>query len=150
MNLASDILRILSAASLGVFVGAMLTEGLVLVPYWRSLAPDEFFRWYAANDRRLLGFFGPLTSATALLAVAAALASQWEGHSGRWLALVAAALSAVVVSTYFVYFQRVNAGFAAATIGAEVLPAELGRWSSWHWLRTALSGAALAAALLSL
>lgn len=149
-NVFCDVVRFLSVASLGLFVGATLTEGFVLVPYWRSLPPGEFFRWYAANDQRLLGFFGPLTSLAALLAGAAALASLWEGHPGRWQASVAAVLSIAVVSTFFLYFQRVNASFAAATIRAEDVSAELGRWSSWHWLRTGLSIAAFAAALLSL
>jgi hypothetical protein len=53
MNLVSEVARFLSAASLGIFAGAMLTEGLVLVPYWRSLTPAEFFGWYGANDQRL-------------------------------------------------------------------------------------------------
>ena len=42
MRLLGDVLRLLSAASLGVFVGANLTEGGLLVPWWRSLAPEEF------------------------------------------------------------------------------------------------------------
>lgn len=150
MNPLCDVLRLLSVAALGVFVGAMLTEGFVLVPYWRSLPPAEFLAWYAANDRRLLGFFGPLTSVTALLAVAAALASLWEGHPRRWPAGVAAVLSVVVVSTFFLYFQEANASFAAATIGAEDVPAELGRWARWHWLRTGVSLVAFAAALRTL
>lgn len=149
MYLFGDALRWLSMASLGVFLGAMLTEGCVLVPYWRSLAPTDFFAWYALNDRRLMGFFGPLTSITALLALAAALVSTWQGHPGRWPALVAAALAVVVVSTFFVYFQRANESFAAASISAAELPAALTRWATWHWTRTALSAVAFAAALLS-
>jgi len=34
--------RLLSVGSMGIFAGAMLTEGLVLVPYWLSLKPAEF------------------------------------------------------------------------------------------------------------
>jgi hypothetical protein len=150
MSLVCDVLRLLSVTSLGLYVGAMLTEGFVLVPYWRSLPPHEFFRWYAANDQRLLGFFGPLTSATALLAVTAALVSLWEGHPGRWPAVVAAAFSVAAVVTFFLYFRRANASFAAATISADDVALELRRWSAWHWLRTGISCVALAAALLSL
>ena len=149
MNPFCEVLRYLSLASLGIFVGAMLTEGLVLVPYWRSLPPPDFFAWYAANDRRLLGFFGPLTSIAVLLAVVAALASVWEGHPGRWPAVVAAGLSIMVVSTFFLYFQQANVSFATATIRAEHLSTELVRWARWHWLRTGTSLMAFAAALLS-
>jgi hypothetical protein len=150
MNVASGLARFLSAASLGLFTGAMLTEGFILVPYWRSLAPAEFFAWYAANDRRLLGFFGPLTSMTVVLAATATLLSLWEGHPGRWLALLAAVLSVAVVSTFFLYFQKANASFAAASLGVDEVAAELTRWATWHRWRTGLGFAALAAAMLSL
>jgi uncharacterized membrane protein len=145
-----DALQSLSVASLGLFAGAMLTEGSVLVPYWRSLRPEAFFAWYAANDRRLLGFFGPLTSVTALMAVAAAVASWWVREPGRWASLAAGILTVAVVLTFPLYFQRANARFAAATIHAEDLSTELARWAAWHRVRTAASFAALAAALLSL
>jgi hypothetical protein len=150
MPFLCHVLQLLSVAALGVFAGAMLTEGLVLVPFWRSLAAAEFFAWYAANDRRLLGFFGPLTAVTAVLALAAALVALWTGDPGRWLALLAALLAIVAVSTFFLYFQRANASFAAATLAADDVPAELRRWAAWHWLRSGLSLAALTAALLSM
>ena len=147
MHLLGEGLRLLSVTSLGVFVGGMLAEGCVLVPSWRAMPAAGFFAWYAANDRRLPAFFGPLTSITALLAVAAALASAWEGHPGSPAAVAAAILSLGVVSTFFLYFRGANATFASAAIGAERLPAELARWAAWHWWRTGLSVAALAAAL---
>ena len=79
-------LQFLSVAALGLFLGAMLTEGGVLVPWWQSLAPADFLAWYAANDRRLLGFFSPVTTGAALTAVAAAVGAVWMGQPGRWLA----------------------------------------------------------------
>ena len=145
-----DGVRLLSLAALGVFAGAMLTEGFILVPYWRSLPAADFFAWYAANDRRLLGFFGPVTAVAMVLAVAAAVGALWQGDSRRWFAVTAAVLAIVATSTFFIYFREVNASFSAATIGAAELPAELSRWASWHWLRTVLSFAALAASLAAL
>ncbi len=142
-----DAVRSLSVAALGVFAGAMLTEGGVLVPYWRSLPPDEFLRWYGANGGRLLAFFSPVTTVTAVLALVAAVASFWEGHRGRWWALAAALLMVLAVASFFVYFEAANASFEAATIAADAVPAELARWSAWHNARTALSLLALAAAL---
>jgi hypothetical protein len=127
-----------------------LTEGGVLVPYWRSLAPAEFLRGYGANADRLLAFFSPVTTASAVLAVLAAGVSLVEGHPGRWWACLAAGLALVVVASFFVYFERANATFAGATIAPEAVPAELARWRAWHHARTALSLAALAAAVLAI
>jgi hypothetical protein len=146
----SDVLLTVSAAALAIFFGAMLTEGFVLVPFWRSLTPNEFFAWYAANDRRLLAFFSPLTGATAFLTIAAALVALLAGHPGGWLAAAAAALAVSVVAMFLLYFKRANAGFADGSIGADRLAAELERWATWHWARTAISGVALSVALWAL
>lgn len=144
-----DFLRYASVAALGVFAGAMLTEGGVLVPFWRSLSPDEFLRWYATNADRLLAFFSPVTSVSAVVALLAAIGSLWEGHPGRWWAVLAAGLVLVTVVSFFVYFEHANTSFATATIAVDAVPAELARWSTWHNARTALSVLALGAALLA-
>ena len=144
-------MKLLSVVALGLFVGTMLTEGCVLVPYWRSLPPSDFFAWYTVNDRRrLLGFFGPLTAAAALLALAAAAVAVWTRDPGRWPALVAASLMVIAVLTFPAFFQQANARFAAAITPPAGLPAELARWATWHGVRTAIAGGALVAALLAL
>ena len=146
----SDILLTVSAAALAIFFGAMLTEGFVLVPFWRSLTPNEFFAWYEANDRRLLAFFSPLTGAAALLAIAAALVALMAGHPGGLPAAVAAALAVSVVAMFPLYFKRANESFAAASIAPTDVAAELARWAAWHWVRTAVSFIALFSAMAAL
>lgn len=143
-------IRFLTVASLGLFAGAMLTEGFVLVPYWRSLSPVEFFAWYAANDERLLSFFGALTTTAALLSIAAALVSFWDGYQGKWFALLATVLMLAVVSTFYLYFKTANASFTDASLPVDDVAGELSRWAKWHWFRTGLSCAALSSALASL
>jgi hypothetical protein len=150
LSFVCDVLLHLAAALLGVFAGAMLTEGMVLVPYWRSLSPAAFFAWYAANDRRLLRFFGQLTSATALIVVAAAVVALWTGHPGARHAATSAALMIAVVASFPLYFKRANESFAAASIAPAAVAAELARWSAWHWVRTAASFVALSSAMAAL
>jgi hypothetical protein len=146
----AGLLLLLSAGALGVYAGAMLTEGFVLVPHWQSLPPADFYAWYAANDARLVGFFGAVTEMAALLALGAALAAFITRHPGRWSALVAALSILVCVAMFFVYFADANARFSAASIPADALPAELERWASWHRTRMALTVVALLAALIPL
>jgi len=150
MNLFVEAMPFLSAAGLALFVGALLTEAVVLVPMWRSLRPQEFFVLHAAHAHRLYKFFAPLTASATFLAVVAAITSVASGHSGSLASVVAAALALVILSTYFLYFQRANASFAEASITHENLPAELARWASWHWFRTAIGLMALASTLLAL
>jgi hypothetical protein len=137
MNLFAEALPFLAAAGLALFVGALFTEAMVLVPMWRSLPPREFFALHAAHAHRLYAFFAPLTVGATLLPHGSA-------------SVVAAALALVMLSTYGLYFRRANASFAAASITHEALPAELARWARWHWFRTAVGLVALASALWAL
>jgi len=147
MNLFAEALPFLAAAGLALFVGALFTEAMVLVPMWRSLPPGEFFTLHAAHVHRLYAFFAPLTVGATLLAVAAAITSVATRRPQGAASVVAAALALVMLSTYGLYFRRANASFAAAGITHEALPAELARWARWHWFRTAVGLVALASAL---
>jgi hypothetical protein len=64
--------------------------------------------------------------------------------------VLAVVLSLAAVSTFFIYFQDVNARFSAASLGADEVGEELARWAMWHRWRTGMSVAALAAGVLSL
>ena len=149
MHLLGELFALLTVASMGIFCGAMLTEGLVLVPYWRSLPAEAFVTWYQANDKRLVGFFGPVTWLAALSALIAAGIFLWTAHPGRWYAGASAACVLVVVSMFFVYFERANATFSRGSLSVNELRVELNRWAAWHWARSGLSLVALTAAILA-
>jgi hypothetical protein len=53
MSTVAGTLQILSAASIGVYAGAMLTEGFVLVPYWRSASAPGLLRTCHLGRRAL-------------------------------------------------------------------------------------------------
>ena len=56
MNLFAEVMPFLAAAGLALFIGALLTEAMVLVPMWRSLQPQDFFTLHAAHAHRLYTF----------------------------------------------------------------------------------------------
>ncbi len=139
----------LTVCVLGLAAGAVLAEGAVLVPYWRSLPAAEFLRWYREHGALLLRFFGPLEGAAALLAcLAAAVSARTDVADARALG-VAAALTVSVLAAFPLYFRRVNASFAEGSIPADRVAAELRRWARWHWLRVALASGGFAAAVLA-
>jgi hypothetical protein len=140
---------LLAVVALGLSAGAVVAEAAVLVPFWRSLPPASFLEWYRAYGSLLLRFFGPLEVAAGGLAAIAAGASWVAGTGGAALLLVAAVLAAAVLAAFPLYFQKVNAAFAARTIAVERVADELGRWSRWHWIRTGTAIAAFAAAALA-
>jgi hypothetical protein len=141
----TDALRVLAIAAQGVFAGSTLTEGAVLVPYWRSLGAVEFFAYYGRNDRRFLRYFGAVTVLAALSTWAATLAAFAASHSARGGLALASLASLVYVAMFPLFFARMNASFSAAAVPSDRLAAVLSRWAALHWLRTAIAMAALAA-----
>jgi len=132
---------------LGITLGAIVAEAALLVPYWKSLPPDAFLRWYRENADRLLRFFGPLEVAATLLTVVAAVSHRLS-TGGFSLLLVSSSVALVVALAMFpAYFKRANASFAAGTIAPDLVAAELHRWERWHWVRIAVVATAFLATL---
>jgi hypothetical protein len=150
MTHVCSVLQILSAAVWGIYAGAQLVEGCLLVPYWQALTPADFHAWYAANDRRLVAFFGPLTLAVALGPLALAVAATVSVHPARGILVLCAGIGVAILGGFFAYFKDANARFSAGTIPAAEMPAELARWARWHWVRTILALVAFAATLSTL
>ena len=101
MNLFASALPFLSAASLALFVGALFTEAVVLVPMWRAMPPQEFFSLHAAHAHRLYGFFAPLTVSATVLAVGAGVTAVITHRPSSAAAGGTAARSRGVLSTNF-------------------------------------------------
>lgn len=141
-------LGFLAAAALGLTAGALLAEGAVLVPFWRSLAPGAFLGWYRENGNLLLRFYGPLEVAAALLIVLATGAEWLDAGSPPASLAIASLLALLVLGSFPLYFKQANARFAEGTIAPERVPGELRRWARWHWARVAISTAAFLAAIL--
>jgi hypothetical protein len=148
-SLVPNLLHVASVALLGLFAGAMLTEGMVLVPYWRSVPAEQFFAWYAGNHQRLVGFFGPITWLAGIGALVTAGMAWWHAEPGRWFCLASAFAVMLAVATFFVYFSQANQGFLSASVLPRNLSYELQRWACWHAWRTALALFALISALLA-
>ena len=144
MRSAAGVVTLLATIALGLAAGAVLAEGAVLVPWWRSQPPEAFLAWYAANAARLFQFFGTLETLAAVLVIVAAVLVR-----GPFF-VVAALLTLGVLALFPLYFQEVNGRFEAATIAPGDVPAALARWAWWHWLRTVMAIAAFAAAVLGL
>lgn len=140
----------LAVVLLGVTAGAMLAEAAILVPYWQSLAPAEFFDWYSANASRLVDFYSPLEIASAVVAFVCALTYSLQSRPGARLWWVAAVLSTVVIVMFFVYFKDANAGFSNRTIVENSLGEALATWGRWQWARVGIGCAAFVASVLAI
>lgn len=144
-----EIFHIVATLSLGLLAGALLTEGAILVPYWRKMAASDFLSLHGTMGPSLYRFFAPLTILGVMLPVAsAAISFGMQDHAIP--RIVAGFLCLCALAIYFAYFKAANARFADHTITADELPAELGRWANWHTLRTIIVVAAFVCSLWSL
>jgi hypothetical protein len=99
--MAMDILAALSTLTLGLFAGSLLLEGLVLVPFWRNLPPQDFFKLHHDFGKRLFGYFAPLTTLAAILPLgfaALTLGQNWFGN--------VAALASLIVLLFFPLYSE--------------------------------------------
>jgi hypothetical protein len=146
----ASLVSILGVLLLGVTAGAMLAEAAILVPYWRSLAPADFFDWYAANASLLVDFYSPLEIASTVVALVCAVLYSAQSRPGARLWWVAAILSILVIATFFLYFKDANAGFSSRAIPEDSLPAALVAWGTWQWGRVGVGFAAFGASVLAI
>ena len=150
INLTSELIHILSTAGIGLLVGALLTEGCLLVPYWRSLSADRFHALYRELHPLLYRYFTPLTVAPLVLSLIAVVIGLVISGSKSWLTLTAGVLMVWVTATHEVYFKKANSQFAAGSLSPDALSNELARWSAWNWFRVGLGLMAFGASLLGL
>lgn len=138
-------IHVLSTLALGLFAGSLLTEGALLVPYWRTLSSDEFFGRHGEFGPRLFRYFFPVTNAAVWLSIVSAVLGGFDNG----YRVVAALLCVAALATFFLYFRKANAAFADHSLSESDLPAELARWAVWHWLRTVLTLLSFACAVIA-
>lgn len=126
----------LTTCVIGLYAGSLLTEGVILVPYWRRMSTEDFFGKHSEMGPSLFRYFAPLTTIAVILSIVSAVI-----FGGRHVIVAGLCLSALVI--FFIYFKKANASFADHSLADDALSGELKRWASWHWLRTLILIAAL-------
>jgi hypothetical protein len=148
--LAVELSQVLTALFLGLLVGALMAEDALLIPYWRTLTPKEFYALHPVYAPRLFKFFAPLTIAGPSLSLFAAIASFVFAAPGHWFSIASAAFAWSLVGIYFIYFKDANAAFSRAAIAEAELATELGHWATWHRRRCWLGFVGFVLSLLAL
>jgi hypothetical protein len=133
-----EILYFLSAGILGIFLGAQVCEGALLVPYWKSMSPKAFFEMHKIYGKKIHQFFAPLTIIATIIPITTAIYSVVYVLEGSIFSLLMGVFTLLFFSTYFMYFKQVNNRFSEASIPYQELPKELNRWGKWHWSRVGL------------
>ena len=145
-----QILLMVSTGILGIFLGTQICEGALLVPYWKSLPPQNFFRLHKTYGKKIHQFFAPLTIAATFIPLITAGYSLYVRSNKPEIMVGMATFCLLFFATYFLYFKRANHSFATQSLSDAELPQELRRWGNWHWGRVGLEFIAFGLGLVAL
>lgn len=128
----------LCVVAFSVFVGAQLTEAILLVPHWQSLSANEFYSYYERFGPGIGQFYTILTIVSVLIPIGLTIFCLKKEKSVFILALISAIFAILVVLCFYIYFKDVNQLFYQRAFSQEDLMQELVNWSHWHWGRIIL------------
>ena len=132
-------LELLATIASGIFVGALIFIAFVMVKFWRSTEPVDFFRWMSLHFFRFPKIMVPL-NLLSLLTIAAALIVSWQPNPATRLPLSLSLFFLLGCSiTFPIYFAKANAEFVTKSVEIADLPSKIAAWSNWHWFRTGLA-----------
>lgn len=129
------VLLFLATSIFGIFVGSQITEGALLVPYWKTLSSAEFYAYYAMFGPTIGRFYTVLTITAVLIPVSISIYCFFNQSHALTHALVSSFFTFLCLSLFYVYFKEANQQFYESSFTAMKLKSALETWENWHWLR---------------
>ena len=122
------LLDLAAVGLLGTLSGALLAEGIVLVPYWRALQPAEFTDLHHGFAPRLYRFFAPLTALAVTVAIGESMSENPLPQRG-----LACVPSPWAIETMNGFAESTTYRFTPRAILAIVLSARGLIGHAWPW-----------------
>ena len=143
-------LRYLCISIFSIFIGSQITEGVLLVPYWKSLTPNEFYSYYNQFGPSIGQFYTILTIVAALIPISVSIYCKRIKSNALNLALISSFFAILFIACFYVYFKGTNELFYQASLSDLELKKELITWNYWHWGRIVLEFISLLFLILTL
>ncbi len=130
-------------AVFSIFLGSQITEGMLLVPYWQSLSPIDFYTYYQDFGPAINRFYTVLTILALIIPIGLSAYFSRTKSSGLTFSLISALFAILFVSFFYIYFKETNELFYQSAFDGDDLRNELITWSKWHWGRVVLESLSL-------
>lgn len=129
-----------SIAIFSIFIGSQITEGVLLVPYWKSLSANDFYLYYKQFGPSIGQFYTILTIVAALIPISISISIYCKRINSNALnpALISSFFAILFIACFYVYFKGTNELFYQASLSDLELKKELITWNYWHWGRVVL------------
>jgi len=125
-----NILAICGAAG---FAGVMLSIGVTLGGYWRSLPTQDFLDWFATNNQFVSRSI-PLIFMPTLIGLIGSVWLSWGNPDLRYWLLSTLCIVIVAILT-FAFFVPTHTAFASGTMDEATGAAKLNQWLTIHYFR---------------
>lgn len=132
------ILAFLLITILAIFLGSQITEGCLLVPYWKSLSTLKFYEYYSKFGKTIGSFYTILTVISALIPISISIYCLRKKSLALKYSLFSSFLILVCIAFFYIYFKDTNQQFYNAVLNPSQLKSELEIWEYWHWSRVVL------------
>ena len=131
----NHLIHFYSIAVFSIFVGSQITEGFLLVPYWKSLPMAEFYDYYTKFGPTVGRFYTILTIITVLIPVCYSIYCFRMQAASFNYSLISTFFSLLVIAVFYLYFKGTNQQFYESALSASQLKSVLNSWQMWHWIR---------------
>ncbi len=131
----NQLLKFSLVAIFSIFIGAQITEGVLLVPYWQSLSANEFHAYYDEFGPSIGMFFTILTIVAALIPILLSIYCKLIKSRAVGFAFASSLFAILFVASFYLYFKGANQQFLQSTFTESELKNELLIWRNWHWGR---------------
>ena len=118
-----------------IFFGSQITEGCLLVPYWKTLSTTEFYEYYAQFGLKIGKFYTTLTVIAALIPIGISFYCFYIKSKARTYSLIASFFTFLCIALFYTYFKGINQQFFEANLNATQLKEALVIWGYLHWMR---------------
>jgi hypothetical protein len=126
-----------------IFFGSQITEGFLLVPYWKSLSTVEFYKYYSEFGLKIGRFYTILTIIAAVIPTSISIYCFYKKSRALTYSLLSTFLTFSCIALFYIYFKGVNQQFIDGGFNPSQLKIELETWGHWHWFRVFLEFLAL-------
>tara|TARA_R110002073_G_scaffold139232_3_gene289470 strand:- start:23016 stop:23495 length:480 start_codon:yes stop_codon:yes gene_type:complete len=129
------ILIFLSIAVYSIFIGSQITEGYLLVPYWKTLSITEFHEYYSKFGPTINKFYTVLTILATLIPISIGIYCFSNKFHALKYSIVSSFFALLVIVLFYIYFKDTNQQFYVTVFNTNQLKSVLETWGYWHWLR---------------
>lgn len=125
----------LSIIIFSIFLGSQITEGFLLVPYWKSLAKTQFYEYYAIFGPLIGRFYTILTIISILIPISISVYCSFKKTQALKYSIVSSFFALLIIAIFYLYFKGANQQFYEFSLDENELKSVLKNWECMHWLR---------------